>query len=209
MRNRNNLGSLGDEITPAPAPPTNAAEMVQQLAMLQQQVARMSAAMKDRAQRIPPGALLEYYSDLASGAIAPENMRIEDLRFEVRIDPAGNITAATDPIQVISRYNYVFRRINAFALNPAFTGAGPGLVTLQVQEAGRNFPIFKTPIKFGSLMSTNGAGNPAVWDGIYIAVPGTQLEVIWTVDPRWAALVGTTQEYGVQLTGDNIVCSPS
>lgn len=208
MQNRRNLGSLAaDELTPQPAQP--AMTPLQELETLRKQVAWLIAQAKDSRQRIPPGALLEYYSDLASGAIAPENMRIEDLRFEVRIDPAGNITAQTEPIQVISRYNYVFRRINAFALNPAFAGAGPGLVTFQVQEAGRNFPIFKTPIKLASLMSTNGAGNPAVWDGVYIAVPGTQLEVIWTVDPRWPALVGTSQEYGMQLAGDNIVCSPA
>lgn len=209
MQRRRGLGALAADDVPmtAPAAPAgNVAALAAQVQQLQAQMRRMQE--KDGMQRVPPGALVEYYGDLASGVLPPENMRIEELRFSVQIDPAGNITAQTDPIQVISRYNFAFRRIVGFALNPAFAGAGPGLVTFQVQEAGRNFPIFKTPINLQSVLSTNGAGNPAVWDGVYIAYPGTQMEVVWSVDTRWAALVGTTQEYGIQLIGDNVVCSP-
>jgi len=57
-------------------------------------------------------------------------------------------------------------------------------------------------------MSTSGAGNLAEWDGVYITVPGTQIEVAWVVDTRWAALVGATREFGVQLMGDLVACRP-
>lgn len=201
MQNRGNLGALAAAEQAAGTPVTQAdlMKMRSQLDYLMK---------KEGPQRVPPGALVEYYSDLASGVLPPSNMRLEELRFDVRIDPAGNITASTDPVQVLSQYNFAFRRIVAFAQNPQLVGAAPSLVSFNVQDAGRNFPIFKNNINLQSLLATGGAGNPAVWDGVYITVPGTQVEVTWTVDPRWAVLVGTSQEFGIQLLGDNVVCAP-
>lgn len=159
-------------------------------------------------QRVGPGALVEYYSDLSSGILAPENMRIEDVHFRVIINPVGQITFSTQPVQVISRYNFSFRRIMAYTMNPAFAGAGPSLLSFNVQEAGRDFNVFKTPITIQSLLANGGAGNIAEWDGIYTTVPGTQIVATWFVDTRWAALVGATQEYGIQIMGDLTACRP-
>ena len=47
-------------------------------------------------EKVPPGALVKYYSDIASGVVVPEDMRIEDLQFRVQIDPLGNIVFQTD-----------------------------------------------------------------------------------------------------------------
>jgi hypothetical protein len=156
---------------------------------------------------VPPGALIQYYSDLSSGLLPPEDMRVEDLQFRVRIDPAGNITFESPAVTLISRYNFAFRRVSGFIMDPDLSGAAPMLVNFQIQEQGRDFSVFKRPVSMQSLLSRSGSGNLAEWDGVYITVPGTDLAVSWTVDTaRWAALVGATKEMGVQLLGDYVVC---
>lgn len=156
---------------------------------------------------VPPGALVQYYSDLASGAIAPEDMRIEDLQYRVQIDPAGNITFESDKVTLISRYNFAIRRIVGFAMDPEFAGIAAFLVTVQVREEGRNFDIFKRPVNMASLL--RDADGVASWDGVYITVPGTDLSVNWSIDTqRWPALVGVTKEFGVQIIGDYVACTP-
>jgi hypothetical protein len=156
---------------------------------------------------IPPGPLVEYYSDLASGLIPPEDMRIDTLQYRVRIDPTGAITFETPFVQLVSRYNFAFRRLQAFAMDPSFAGAAPALLGFNINEQGRNFTIFKNNMSLASVMAVGGAGNPAEWDGVYITVPGTELAVTWQVDTRWAALVGATKEFGVQLIGDLVACN--
>lgn len=155
---------------------------------------------------IPPGQLMLYYSDLSSGLLAPEDMRIEDLSFRVQIDPAGQITVQSQAVTLVSRYNFAFRRVNGFIMNPDLAGAAPMLVSFNVREQGRDFSVFKRPVAMGSVLNIAG-GVRSEWDGVYITVPGTDLAVDWTVDTqRWAALVGTTQEMGVTLLGDYVVC---
>jgi hypothetical protein len=172
-------------------------------------VVQADMPMPDGSLPVPPGALVQYYSDLASGAIAPEDMRIEDLQFRVTIDPVGNITFESDKVSLISRYNFALRRIVGFAMDPDFAGIASYLVGVQVREEGRNFEIFKRPINMGSLLSRSGSSDVAAWDGVYITVPGTDLAVAWSVDTqRWPALVGATKEFGVQLLGDYVACAP-
>lgn len=157
---------------------------------------------------VPPGALVQYYADLASGVIVPEDMRLEDLQFRVQIDPLGQIVFQTDPIMLVSRYQFAFRRVMGFMMDPDLAGAAPSLVNFQVREEGRNFDIFKRPISMASLLGRSK--NIAEWDGVYISVPGTEMAVAWTVDTvRWPALVGATKEFGVQLLGDYVACAPS
>jgi len=168
----------------------------------------MRSQEPQQAMRVPPGNLVQYYNDIASGVLAPEDMRIEDLQFRVQIDPAGNIVANTDAITLVSRYMFVFRRVMGFVMDPDFAGSAPSLVNFQVRENGRNFEIFKRPVSMQSLLTRNG-NNVMEWDGIYTTVPGTDISVEWTVDTqRWAALVGVTKEFGVQLLGDYVACAP-
>lgn len=153
------------------------------------------------------GPVLGYYSDLASGYVYPERARIENIQFRVRIDPAGDITFSTAAVQIVSNYNFVIRRIAGFAMNPGALGNAPALINFNLFEQGRSFSVFKTGISFASIISTSGAGNLSEFDGVYITVPGTQLEVQWQVDTaRWAALVGASREVGVQLIGDLVSC---
>lgn len=163
----------------------------------------------DLGQRVPPGVLVGYYSDLSSGVLAPEDMRIEDLPYRVRIDPAGEIVFQSEAIQIVSRYNFAFRRVVGWIMDPDLAGPAPALLSFNVREQGRNFDVFKRPVSMQSLLSRSGSANVAEWDGVYIAVPGTSLEVNWVVDTaRWAAIVGTSKEFGVQLLGDNVACTP-
>ena len=156
---------------------------------------------------IPPGAVVQYYNDIASGVLAPEDMRIEDLQFRVVIDPAGNIVSQTDAITLVSRYMFVFRRVMAFLMDPDLGGAAPALVNFQVRENGRNFEIFKRPVSMASMLSRTD--QQTEWDGIYTTVPGTDISVEWSVDTaRWPGLVGATKEFGVQLLGDYVACAP-
>lgn len=156
--------------------------------------------------RVPPGALLQYYSDLSSGILAPEDMRIEDLHFRVQINPLGQIVTESSKVTLISRYNFAFRRVVGFGMDPDFLGAAPALVSFQIQEQGRDFSVFKRPVSMASVLGPGGSGI-SEWDGVYITVPGTDLAVNWTIDTaRWPALVGATKELGVQLLGDYVVC---
>lgn len=159
---------------------------------------------------IAPGATVQYYNDLASGLLVPEDMRVEDLQFRVQIDPNGNIVFNTDPVELVSRYNFAFRRVTGWAMDPDLVGPAPPLVSFQIQEQGRDFNLFKRPVNMASLLSRNGSGNIHEWDGVYITVPGTSLAVLWTVDnARWPALVGASREFGIQLLGDYVACAPS
>jgi hypothetical protein len=179
-----------------------------QLQLIMRQLNPLQVKQLLGSQPIPPGALVQYYNDLASGVLAPEDMRIEELKFRVQIDPAGNITTQTDAITLVSRYSFVFRRVIGFAMDPDLLGAAPSLVDFQVRENGRNFEIFKRPVSMQALLMPSGP-NVVEWDGVYTTIPGTDLDVLWTVDTaRWAALVGTTKEIGVQLAGDYIACAP-
>ncbi len=156
--------------------------------------------------RVPPGALVSYYSDLSSGLLAPEDMRIEDLQFRVLIDPAGNVVSQSQPATLISRYNFAFRRAVGFMMNPDIAGSAPMLVNFNIREQGRDFTVFKRPVSMQSVLGTSG-GLQSEWDGVYITVPGTDLAVDWTIDTqRWPGLVGATREMGVQLLGDYVVC---
>lgn len=184
-------------------------QMQQQLIGAQQRVIQlMQNKSENTSQKVPPGNLVQYYNDIASGVLAPEDMRIENLQFRVQIDPAGNITFNTDAITLVSRYMFVFRRVSGFILDPDFAGMAPGLVNFQVRENGRNFEIFKRPVSMQALLTRNG-NNVMEWDGIYTTVPGTDMSVEWTVDTqRWPLLVGVTKELGVQLLGDYVACAP-
>lgn len=155
---------------------------------------------------VPPGALVQYYGDLSSGVLAPEDMRMESLQYRVQIAPDGSTNSESQSVQLVSRYNFAIRRVMGFSLDPMFAGAAPGLVDFNIQEDGRNFTVFKTDMSMAAI--ANGNSSPvAEWDGVYITVPGTQLSIIWSVDTqRWASLVGATKEFGVQIIGDLVVC---
>lgn len=191
MRTRMNLGGLAQ----SPAAAASAAPMIS------------TERQPPPPLSVPPGALIQYYSDLSSGMLPPENMRIEDLQFRVQIDPTGTITSQSDKVTLVSRYNFAFRRVTGFIMDPDLAGAAPALVNFQIREEGRDFDVFKRPVSMSSLLSRSGSGNIAEWDGVYITVPGTDLNVSWTIDTvRWPILVGATKELGIQLLGDYVVC---
>lgn len=153
------------------------------------------------------GPLRGYYGDLSSGDIVPENMRVEDLTYQVTIDPAGQITAFSATIQIVSQYNFALRRIIGWQQNPQLMGAAPSLVKFNVKDEGRAFEVFKRPVSMASISAVGGAGNIAEFDGVFIMIPGAQVAVDWSVDvANWAALVGTTKTMGVQLVGDYVIC---
>lgn len=157
---------------------------------------------------VPPGQLVQLYSDLASGILAPEDMRVDDLKFTVQIDPAGNIVRQTNAVTLVSRYNFAIRKVIGFMMDPDLAGASPFLVDFNIRENGRNFDVFKRPVSMQSTLSPGGVV-PTEFDGVYITVPGTDLDVAWFVDTaRWPALVGTTKELGIQIVGDLVACTP-
>lgn len=155
---------------------------------------------------VPPGALVQYYGDLSSGVLAPEDMRMESLQYRVQIAPNGTTNSESQSVTLVSRYNFAIRRVIGFSMDPFFAGAAPALVDFNIQEDGRNFTVFKTDMSMASI--ANGNSSPvAEWDGVYITVPGTQLSVVWSIDTqRWASLVGATKEFGIQILGDLVVC---
>lgn len=160
---------------------------------------------------IPPGELLQYYGDLASGALRPEDVRFEALTFRVTINAAGVIvqqTPANSTVQIVSRYNLALETVRASIMNPELAGAAPALVTFNMREQGRNIDVFKAPVDFAALV--NNSANPLSWRGTYITIPGTQFEVAWFVDAvQWANLVGGTRTLKLTVTGSYIACSPT
>lgn len=163
---------------------------------------------KGNAAAIPPGAILTYYGDIASGAIRPEDVRYDAITYRVILDAAGNTVFVSDKTTVIARYNYAIRRIYGAVLNPEFAGPSAGLIKFNVLEQARNFNIFKRPVTL-SVITPGGSTEPYVWDGVYITVPGTDLEVSWTIDQAlFVSLVGMSKIAEVVVTGDYIACGP-
>lgn len=151
---------------------------------------------------IPPGALLTYYGDLASGVVRPEDIRIEDLTFRATIDASGVVVAQTSKITVVSRYTFVIRRIYAQIVNPLLAGSAAGLIKFNLREQGRSFDVFKNPQSFAAALE-----NPIVHDGAYLCVPGTDLEATWVIDVAlWTALVGASKVVEITVSGDYIAC---
>lgn len=161
--------------------------------------------------QIPPGELLTYYGDLASGALRPEDVRFEALSFRAVINAAGQIVSQTPSngtIQIVSRYNLALSEVRGSIQNPAVAGAAPSLIRFNLREQGRNFTVFKAPVDFATLLE--GASCPLEWRGTYICIPGTQFEVEWTIDSTsWAALVGVSKTVSLTVLGDYIACSPT
>lgn len=168
------------------------------------------AAEKISIDQIPPGEVLTYIGDIASGAIRPEDSRIEALSFEVTIGANGQILANVPQIgsvQVISRYNFVIEAVRASVMNPDLAGAAPALVRFNLKEQGRNFSVFKNPVDIASLLES--PAESLEWRSVYICVPGTQFEVEWTVNTAlWPVLVGASRVFKVTVTGSYIACEP-
>ncbi len=182
---------------------------MQQEALRQQaeaaQMALAAGTPMPQDQGVPPGALVQYYGDLSSGVLPPEDMRLDALQYRVLIAPDGSVTSESQSVMLVSRYNFAIRRIIGSVMDPSFAGAAPSLVDFNIQEDGRNFTIFKTDFSMAALV--NGGSTIAEWDGVYITVPGTQLSVVWSVDTaRWASLVGATKEFMIEIIGDLVVC---
>lgn len=178
--------------------------LTQMLALLQQIV----FPPKGNAQAIPPGAVLTYYADIASGAIRPEDVRFEALTFKLIVDGTGTPVFTSDKVTVIARYSLAIRRMYAAVFNPEFAGPAAGFINFNVLEQARNFSIFKRPVCLAAV-TTGGSTEPFAWDGVYITVPGTDLEVSWSIDSAlYASLVGTTKQACVVISGDYIACGP-
>lgn len=158
--------------------------------------------------QIPPGAVLTYYGDIASGAIRPEDVRVEALTFRAIIDRNGLITFATPKITVVSRFNLAIRAIYGSIINPELAGAAAGLIRFNLQEQGRSFNVFKQAVSMSGV-ANGGSAVPYEWDGVYICVPGTDIEATWSVDQAlWTTLVGAPRIVEIVVTGDYIACGP-
>lgn len=158
--------------------------------------------------QIPPGEILTYYGDIASGAIRPEDVRIEAITYRAIIDRNGIITFQSPKVTVIARFNLAIRAVYGAVINPELAGNAAGLVKFNLQEQGRSFNIFKQPVSLSGV-TNGGSAVPYEWDGVYICVPGTDLEAVWSVDAQlWQTLVGAPRIVEIVVTGDYIACGP-
>jgi hypothetical protein len=157
---------------------------------------------------IPPGEILTYFGDIASGAIRPEDVRIEALTYRAVVNAAGQVVQESPTVKIISRYNFAIRAVYAAILDPTNAGWAAGLVRFQLREQGRSFDVFKNPVTLSGV-ANGGSAVPYEWDGVYITVPGTDLEVTWSVDAAlWGVLVGAPRIAEIVITGDYIACGP-
>lgn len=161
--------------------------------------------------RLPPGELRTYYGDIASGVLRPEDVRFEELTFEVTIGANGQVASSVpsnNTVQVVSRYNLAIETVRASIRNPTLAGAAAGLVKFNLAEQGRNFSVFKAPVDFGTLVES--CANPMEWRGVYICIPGTQFAIEWSVDAvLWQQLVGAPRTLRLTIGGSYIACSPT
>lgn len=179
-------------------------DLLQQLLDLLKQVV---FPPKGNAAAIPPGAVLTYYGDIASGAIRPEDVRFEALTYKCIVDGTGTPVFTSDKVTVIARYNLAIRKMYG-ALPQTFPSPAAQLVNFNVLEQGRNFNIFKRPVSLAAV-TPGGSSEPLAWDGVYITVPGTDLEVSWSIDSAlFATLIGTTKQAQITIVGDYIACGP-
>jgi hypothetical protein len=156
-------------------------------------------------QQIPPGPILQYYGDIASGAIKPEDVKIEALSFFAVINAAGLVIDQSESAKVNARYNFALREARGTIMNPELAGAAPDLITFQLKEQGRGFDVFKRPVDFSACTGLRQYR----WDGVYICVPGTDFACEWTVDSAlWAVFVGVPKRVKITVTGDYIACTP-
>lgn len=158
--------------------------------------------------QIPPGQILTYYGDIASGAVRPEDVRIEALTYRVIIARDGSIQFQSPKITIISRYNFAIRAVYGAILDPLNAGFAAGLIRFNLREQGRSFDVFKNPVTLSGV-TNGGSAVPYEWDGVYITVPGTDLETSWSVDAAlWQTLVGAPRIAEIVVTGDYIACGP-
>ncbi len=179
------------------------------LALLQQLLDTLKQIVfppKGDARAIPPGAILTYYADIASGAIRPEDVRFEALTFKIIVDATGTPVFTSDKVTVIARYNLAIRRMYC-ALAESIASPAGQFINFNVLEQARNFSIFKRPVSIAA--AARASSEPFAWDGVYITVPGTDLEVSWSIDSAlYASLIGSTKHAQIVITGDYIACGP-
>jgi hypothetical protein len=158
--------------------------------------------------QIPPGEILTYYGDLASGAIRPEDIRIEAITYRAIIDRFGTITYASPKTTIVSRFNFAIRAVYGAIINPEIAGSAAGLIRFNLREQGRSFDVFKQPVSMSGV-TNGGSAVPYEWDGLYMCVPGTDLEANWSVDQGlWPVLVGAPRIVEITVLGDYIACGP-
>ena len=103
---------------------------------------------------IPPGEILTYFGDIASGAIRPEDVRIEALTYRAVVNAAGQVVQESPTVKIISRYNFAIRAVYAAILDPTNAGWAAGLVRFR----GRG-PIPQRLLRADCVASPSRAGH--------------------------------------------------
>ena len=152
----------------------------------------------------PFGPIRAYYADLTSGQVYPESMRIESLPFRARVDATGQIQDQTQAQQVNSQFNLVIRDVIAW-MQPEPVGLAGSLARFNIMDQGRGFTVFKVNQFIASYFGASQGSHS--WDGCFVTVPGSQLEVSWTIDTiNWPNQVGVNKHMGVDVVGDYVNC---
>lgn len=150
------------------------------------------------------GPILSRYTDLRDKALDIDTLRPELPEFTITVNPDGTSTASPT-LPVLNGYILTIYGVQAWVAGGwKDAGLGPSLVSFNIQEAGRAQTVFR---KFTKLEGFSGQQDVSFYFP-YKCMGGTDLEVLWSVNPEWVVKVNQSMTLGVRLVTDYYRCPP-
>lgn len=129
------------------------------------------------------GSISNYLQDVYN--LAPEVVRTEHLRFELRI-VNQQVVFETPSLKIDPEFAFALRRlrITGWCSDPTAINFANPSVTFQLEDQGRaRGGIFQSPISIVETANHLGVvASELVWDSLYRFVPGADIRGIWGVD---------------------------
>lgn len=149
------------------------------------------------------GLIIDRYNDLRNPDLGIDAVRPELPEFTVSIDAAGVVTpSAVQP--TLKNYVLSIYGMQAWVKGGTVAGdAAPALVTLKINEVGRQQSVFRSSVNLAGFVEQQ----QALWFMPYRCLPGTDLEAVWTVATTWTAEINAARVFGVRLLADYYLCS--
>jgi len=147
------------------------------------------------------GPIAEYLKDITK--LPPEIVRPEQYRFRIRIQAQAQTFVSTAD-RIDAEYVFALRRIKGSVSNPTVNAPDLHRMEFNIVDQGRGRGgIFRNPINMSTLAGTSGPGHDMIWDSFYAFVPGSDINVDFTVLGALTDFIqGGDITFFVSLTGD-------
>ena len=148
------------------------------------------------------GAILDRYNDLRNPELGIDVIRPELPEFLVTVAADGTITPS-DSQPTLKGYILSIYGVQAWAKGGTIPGDNaPALISFNIVETGRGQNVFKKTVRLSGFMETQEGS----WFSPYRCLPGTDLEISWTVATTWTAEINAQRVFGVRLMADYYLC---